>query len=444
MKAIYLKGISMKRIRLFLAILLAFVTIGISTYPAFACNITIAPGSVSGSVGDILTFTLNVQKTHRNCTTPIEQTQIKLTGLELVSETPWQKTSSDNYTKQISAKIKENIGPKVEVIRECSKGGGYAAVSVTIKAATVTSPVTAPAPTYVSIPSDISPVLSEPPQSQSNQDNPGEISWGQALAQSIAEPYILALLILIVLSTIALVKRFYRFRYLILLISLAYLGFVVGGCPCTLGSLQTIIIKTGEIKNHLPAYLQVGILVISAVLLGRIFCGWVCPMGAVQSFIYRKELRKKTRIINAGIKLYNWPRYTKYFVLAGLVASVLVTRTPAFASIDPFKALFNFDFSLLIPTIILVILLLISLFWGFPWCKYICPLGAFLSIFARFSFFRIRIADNCTNCGACHKVFCEYGAIKPGEAKPEINQTDCVRCGECISHCPKAAIDLNV
>jgi NosR/NirI family transcriptional regulator, nitrous oxide reductase regulator len=439
------------RVRILTAALLALILLGILAGPALACNITASPATGSGVIGDILNFTVSVQLEHRNCTVPIEQTQIKLSGLEMVSQSPWQKINTLNYKKQITVKIKDAGASSIEVIRECPKGGGYAVIKVTGNTGAVTQAVPAAAPTSLAAaPTSIAIILETPQpvselsQTKVDNDKSVEKNFAQALAQGLTEPYIIALVVLIVLSTIILVKRFLKLRSLILLASLVYLGFLVGGCPCGLGSLQNIIIKVGAIKDHIPAYLQIGILLLSAVLLGRLFCGWVCPMGAVQNFLYRREIGKKTRKFTDRLTLNRRIRYLKYFVLASLIISALVTNTALYASIDPFKALFNFDFSLLIPTILLVVLLISSLFMGFPWCKYICPMGALLSIFSRFALLKLKISDKCGNCGACHNLHCEHGAIMPGETKPEINQMECVRCGECLSHCPRAAISLGI
>ena len=100
-------------------------------------------------------------------------------------------------------------------------------------------------------------------------------------------------------------------------------------------------------------------------------------------------------------------------MLRVIVIATIVTQTKVFEAIDPFKALFNIEL-VLIPTSILV-LLAASLVIGFPWCKYVCPLGAFLALFSRFTLFKVKIGDKCTNCKACHMVFCDYKAIKPTE-----------------------------
>ena len=183
--------------------------------------------------------------------------------------------------------------------------------------------------------------------------------------------------------------------------------------------------------------------VVLTVLFGRVFCGWVCPMGAVQHFVYRKETGKKRKFFNVGPRLHNVLRYGKYVVLVALIIVVVVTQTKVCERIDPFKALFNIQL-VLIPTSILVVLMAVSLVIGFPWCKYVCPLGAFLALFSKFTLFKVKIGDKCTNCKACHMVFCDYMAIKPGEVKPEINQLECTRCGECISRCPYNAMEFTV
>jgi len=186
----------------------------------------------------------------------------------------------------------------------------------------------------------------------------------------------------------------------------------------------------------------VGIPVVATVLFGRVFCGWVCPMGAVQNFVYRKEIGKKKIRFESGTRIHNTLRYAKYLILVIMIAAVIITGTMVLENIDPFKALFNLDFSLLLPTVLLIVLLLVSLFIGFPWCKYACPLGAFLGLFSRFTLFKVKISDSCTNCKACHTAICDYSAISPGELKPSVNQMECMRCGECISRCPSQAIKL--
>jgi len=409
----------------FIAILISLLLLILTSQPVYACIITIIPDSATGYVGETLTFTIDIQKTHRTCITPIDDTEINLKGMELVSQTLWQQVNSDLHRKQITVILVEVGEGLIEVTRECIKGGDSYTTIVTIKEAEDT-------PTPVPI---------TPPPTQTPPPAALEPSWGEAFKNGITQPHIIATLVFTILGTVALIRRYRRLRYLILLASMCYLGFLLGGCPCSLGALQNVILRIGEIKERLPSYILLAIPVITAILFGRVFCAWVCPMGAVQHFLYRKETGKKSRRFDVSPRIHNLLRYGKYIVLVVLVITVLVTKTKICESIDPFKALFNIQI-VLIPTSILVVLIVTSLFIGFPWCKYVCPLGAFLALFSRFSLFKVQIGDKCNNCKACHTLFCNYKAIKPHELKPEINQMECTRCGECITRCPHNAIEL--
>ncbi len=64
-------------------------------------------------------------------------------------------------------------------------------------------------------------------------------------------------------------------------------------------------------------------------------------------------------------------------------------------------------------------LLLIGLFVGRPYCRYLCPYGAILRVLARFARWSVRIPpDACINCRLCEDV-CPYDAIRP----PTVPQT---------------------
>ena len=106
--------------RVFFATLVSLLVLFLQTQPVFACIITITPDSTTGYVGDVLTFTIDVEKTHRTCLTPIDETEIKLTGMEMVSQTLWQQVSSEAHKKQITVILSEVGEGLIEVSRECT------------------------------------------------------------------------------------------------------------------------------------------------------------------------------------------------------------------------------------------------------------------------------------------------------------------------------------
>jgi ferredoxin len=79
---------------------------------------------------------------------------------------------------------------------------------------------------------------------------------------------------------------------------------------------------------------------------------------------------------------------------------------------DPLVGIFRLGGNM---TLILfgVVLLVISIFTARPFCRFICPYGALLSLFARVSIWRMNITkQNCNNCELCHNA-CPVDAILP-------------------------------
>ena len=74
---------------------------------------------------------------------------------------------------------------------------------------------------------------------------------------------------------------------------------------------------------------------------------------------------------------------------------------------------------------ILVITIILSIMIYRPFCKYICPLGAFYSVFNKVSVFRYRVdKEKCVHCGKCRNI-CQM-EVDPTE---DPNSTECIRCG---------------
>ena len=73
-------------------------------------------------------------------------------------------------------------------------------------------------------------------------------------------------------------------------------------------------------------------------------------------------------------------------------------------------------------------------------CRFVCPLGAMLGVFAAKSLFRInRIVDRCTDCNLC-LMRCE-GASDPHSL---VRQAECFACMNCIDDCPENALEFTI
>uniref|UniRef100_A0A832HZS1 FAD-binding protein n=1 Tax=Eiseniibacteriota bacterium TaxID=2212470 RepID=A0A832HZS1_UNCEI len=83
-------------------------------------------------------------------------------------------------------------------------------------------------------------------------------------------------------------------------------------------------------------------------------------------------------------------------------------------------------------------------FWfsGRVWCRFFCPLAAFMHVFARLGRFRI-FADKekCISCGQCTQV-CHQGIHVMAFAQRGLPMADpqCVRCSACVWTCPTGVL----
>ena len=219
--------------------------------------------------------------------------------------------------------------------------------------------------------------------------------------------------------------RRFRLRRWLLIASVVVLGFVLGGMLCPISAVQNVILKAST--GYLLLFL---VPTVAALFVGRLFCGTVCPFGALQELLHVKRWGR--RIPERWMRFL---RFLPYVLLGYLGIRVAVTGVLTWSGATPFKAFFTFGGTpLTLGTSGLFVLLSIVLFR--PFCRLLCPLGAWLSLVSRVSPFRVRVSPDCISCGACDKA-CSACAVEGGR----VNAADCLLCGECIRACPVGALD---
>lgn len=185
---------------------------------------------------------------------------------------------------------------------------------------------------------------------------------------------------------------------------------------------------------------------ISLFIWGRgFFCGWLCPYGAMQEMTHR--LGRWLRLPDIKIS-DRWDRrlkWVKYAVLTALIGTALTsaTATDALVEVEPFKTAITLGFVRDWPFVVYAIAWLalgMVLFKGF--CRYVCPLGAFLAIIGRLR--RLAWIERREECGSpCQlcKMRCQYQAIEPDG---RVDYDECFQCLDCVTihDDPKTCVPL--
>ena len=174
-----------------------------------------------------------------------------------------------------------------------------------------------------------------------------------------------------------------------------------GACP--IGAFQSVV---GSSKFNFSYYIT-GFFILLGVILGRFICGFLCPFGWFQDLLHKIPGKK---LSTARLKPL---RYLKYVILVVFVILLPIFVTNPIGMGDPFfckyicpqgvlegaipLSLFNagirsalgrlFTFK----SIILVTVVVLSILFYRPFCKWICPLGAIYSLFNKVSLTGIEV-----------------------------------------------------
>jgi ferredoxin len=236
-----------------------------------------------------------------------------------------------------------------------------------------------------------------------------------------------------------------------------------------LAALSTLIASRAINTFFWPSLL----LVAATLIIGRFFCGWVCPLGTILD-LSRPHIRaRRTRRVPS--------KNLKYYLLTIILAASVLSVNPA-GIFDPLSitvrsltlvvyplfsvvisgalgALVRWDIPIVGPSadaalsamkatilpfhqgyfflvglslILLAGIIALEAVRPRFWCRYLCPLGALLSLIAGVSFLKRKPTALCPGCEKCREVcdtdaFSKDGVFQKGE---------CILTEDCVRECP--------
>jgi polyferredoxin len=225
------------------------------------------------------------------------------------------------------------------------------------------------------------------------------------------------------LALVGFFKKSIRLKYVTLAAAVVYLGFFKSQLISITNIFALLGLNLPVFRYSLAWYLFAGFTVASTVLWGRLYCGRICAFGAITQLL--------DAVVPARLR-FEPPRwierramYVKYGLLGATVLYFLVTRDISiYRYVEPFW-MFTRQGSTGM-WVGLGILLLATVFVRNLYCRFLCPVGAFLGLLSNLTVFRIKRWSECNTCKVCEKA-CEWGAIRG----PKILATECVRCDDC-------------
>ncbi|MDO5590001.1 MAG: 4Fe-4S binding protein [Lachnospiraceae bacterium] len=219
-----------------------------------------------------------------------------------------------------------------------------------------------------------------------------------------------------------------------------------GACP--IGAFQAVV---GASKFRFSYYIS-GFLILLGVLMGRFICGFLCPFGWFQDLLHKIPCKKFS---TKKLKPLRWIKYIVLLLTVILLPAFLVNDVgmsdPIFCKYICPQGVLEGAMPLSIVNegirqalgvlftrklIILLVVVVLSILFYRPFCKWICPLGSFYALMNKVSLLGIQVDDcRCISCGKCARV-CKMDV----DITKTPDHTECIRCGKCIKECPAEAL----
>ena len=213
---------------------------------------------------------------------------------------------------------------------------------------------------------------------------------------------------------LSLKNRNRKLIFLLMILSMLYFGFFRKGCICPIGSIGNVALSAFSNDYAMPIIALAFFLLplIFTLFFGRVFCSAVCPLGAIQDLFLLKPL-SVPRWLESSLRVLAYLYLGLAVLFAATGTSFIICRY------DPFIAVFRLGGNLNI-VILGTCLLLIGMFIGRPYCRFLCPYSVILRQFSRISRRKVSITpDDCIKCKLCEDA-CPFGAIdKPMQPWPE-------------------------
>lgn len=189
-----------------------------------------------------------------------------------------------------------------------------------------------------------------------------------------------------------------------------------------------MLIAAGPVFRNAGFYMLI-LFAATTILVGPAWCSFLCYFGALDNLA---ACKKKT----PG----SMPKWRTTMQLGILLAVLIVALALRYLGISPIYAAY-------LAGAFGIGGIAVIWFWSrktgvMTHCTAYCPIGSLATLLGKLSPFRIRIDDDCDNCGSCTPL-CRYDALSTSDIERKKPGLSCTLCGDCVSACEKESIDFS-
>lgn len=190
--------------------------------------------------------------------------------------------------------------------------------------------------------------------------------------------------------------------------------------------------------------------ILATLIFGRFVCGWGCHILALQDFCawILKKLGLKPKAFRSrllvfvplivALYMFVYPTIFRYFTKPQ--NEPLIPQFTNHLVTDNFWETFP-SVAVAIPFLFVCGFMTVYFLGQKGFCTYACPYGGFFRLADKLSPGKIRVTDDCNQCGHCTAV-CTSNVLVHAEVKQYgmVVDQDCMKCMDCVSVCPNDAL----
>lgn len=214
------------------------------------------------------------------------------------------------------------------------------------------------------------------------------------------------------------------------------------------------VVYTVELGIVTAGFLFMAVAVAATAIFGRFFCSWGCHILALQDLsawmlerlkIKPKAVRSRLLLwIPAGAALYMfaWPLAALWWQGKSLPRLHLADDAAGWASFLTEHYWRNLPGpGVVIVTFVFVGFVVVYFLGTRAFCQYVCPYGAVFGLVDRVAPGRIRVTDDCKQCGACTAVCSSHVRVHEEVRRHGmVVDAACMKDLDCVAVCPNNAL----